>query len=533
MKYIRFIIILFVLLFFAHSALAESNFNKILTTDGYRIEVTLSQNGNYVGTIQNEIISLYDVQGNLIWKNKLLSERNVLISISNDGDMVAIYNKNITLFDKNGEQLYDKNVLDRVVTSDTRNRLDISPDGDFIALHEAADSDSWKNSKVVLTFFNRNGDIRWEKQLEDIANPQQFSGNAFFQSGILIVSAISNLDNHDYLIYAFDKNGEKLMESSFRTTIRAIDLSPDERYIMVSGASSTYILDENGDIANKIKKFMGIGFLTNNTLFGKIIGNSNSIYGIYGIDGQEIVKENSLGEDFVDATNNNDEVYLVSGSFNDYYPEGSTPSIYKYKFIQLESIVVQEISPLPTNQEIEESPIVGEIIESSIDQEKISSENIKFSWKGDENWVYELYIDNIAYTVNGTSYTLEDEIALGEHTWKVKHIEIDGSETWSQEKIFVVTALGAKVEEKIEENVNNTALIAIGAIFVLFLIGFVVRPYYKRSKIKREMSKTSTDWCPNCHKFTGGTKVCPHCGGSTMVETDIKKMSEKIKSKKK
>jgi hypothetical protein len=79
-----------------------------------------------------------------------------------------------------------------------------------------------------------------------------------------------------------------------------------------------------------------------------------------------------------------------------------------------------------------------------------------------------------------------------------------------------------EVEEKVQkEDPINPVLIIAGFLAFVIIFVFVALPYYKRSKLKTEMAKTPTDWCPNpdCRKFTGGAPICPHCGHKTLIET--------------
>lgn len=87
-----------------------------------------------------------------------------------------------------------------------------------------------------------------------------------------------------------------------------------------------------------------------------------------------------------------------------------------------------------------------------------------------------------------------------------------------------------EVEQEVQkEDPMNPILIVAGFLAFGIISVFVALPYYKRSKLKKEMEKTPTDWCPECHKFTGGAPICPHCHHKTLIETkyDTSKKAKK------
>jgi len=98
---------------------------------------------------------------------------------------------------------------------------------------------------------------------------------------------------------------------------------------------------------------------------------------------------------------------------------------------------------------------------------------------------------------------------------------------------FVGKDVGTPMEVKEEvqkEDPINPILIIAGFIAFGIISVFVALPYYKRSKVKREMAKTPTDWCPHCKKFTGGAAICPHCEQPTNVDKPYD-TSRKVKKK--
>lgn len=71
-------------------------------------------------------------------------------------------------------------------------------------------------------------------------------------------------------------------------------------------------------------------------------------------------------------------------------------------------------------------------------------------------------------------------------------------------------------DAKETEPLNRNYLIVAGMLG-LVIIGIVTRPAIKRYYLKRKLRQTPTDWCPHCHKFSGNSSICPHCGKETLV----------------
>lgn len=494
-KNIRFGIAILILLSCVNPGLSEQNFiEKRNFSLGEK--TILSQNGKYIGIVGLDI-RLFENEGNLIWKKEIDIKSNPLISVSNNGDVTVFYvnkdsNYEIILINKNGEKIFDNTIFEKLKPYENSmlylNRIKISPDGKYISLLLKDDT---------LTLVDRKGNIVWRKQLNGRINSFEYNSIAFFPSGNVVISVVSKTDVRYNFINSFDPKGNEIFSATVPMTVHSMDVSDDGEYVFATGPKNTNVLDKNGKELKIIEKFLGIGFISKTSIFGKILLddlNSNingNTYGIYTINGTEILRDN-LDDELIDAAYNSNGLYFIS----DHY-------LYYYDYVTIES---------PKNNE------------------RISSKNIRFSWKGDENEKYELHIDNETFQVTGTGYTLENEISLGDHKWKVKHIKENGEGGLSEERSFVVIAPDIKVVENIAGNFQNKILIALGLLFLLFVVGYYTLPYYKRAKIKKEMAKTPTDWCPECHKFTGGAAICPHCGQKTFVETKYD-TSKKVKKK--
>ncbi len=137
---------------------------------------------------------------------------------------------------------------------------------------------------------------------------------------------------------------------------------------------------------------------------------------------------------------------------------------------------------------------------------------------------YIIRIDGIEREIVGNSYTIDKPLNAGKHSLNVKAIYSDSKESrWGKEIVFTILP-------KNVENIIDTRIVFAGIMLSLILGAIFIRPYYKRAKLKREMAMTPTDWCPNCHKFTGGVTTCPHCGQKTLVETKYD-TAKKVKKK--
>lgn len=116
--------------------------------------------------------------------------------------------------------------------------------------------------------------------------------------------------------------------------------------------------------------------------------------------------------------------------------------------------------------------------------------------------------------------------------WIYSALGIVYESNWSKEGKFSISDSIQSLKQKTSIfSEFNPTIIYIGGIFVICVIVILFIPYYKRLKLKRDMARTPTDWCPNCLKFTGGAAICPHCGKATITEkySDTKKREKKDK----
>lgn len=156
-----------------------------------------------------------------------------------------------------------------------------------------------------------------------------------------------------------------------------------------------------------------------------------------------------------------------------------------------------------------------------------------FKWTKSNASKYILKIDNETFTTIDSEFTLDESLNTGRHQWSVKVVDSSGNEgDWLLPMTFsIVSSEEMNVTKKIvEEKPFDPRITAGGAILFLFLAGIIARPFYKRWVLKKKMAQTPTDWCPHCHKFSGGAKVCPHCGKETLASVGYD-TSKKVKKK--
>ncbi len=164
------------------------------------------------------------------------------------------------------------------------------------------------------------------------------------------------------------------------------------------------------------------------------------------------------------------------------------------------------------------------------DGSTINANKTVLEWQNIGAEKYILNLNGKAIEVLSNRYEPSEGFALGNYEWSVRGIFSNGIVASSEiSKFSIVKTEGiVEVVEKKEELRTEYILGAFG-VFVL-VMGIVLLPYYKRARLKREMVKTSTDWCPFCHRFTNRVKICPHCGEDTTL-IKISSLRNNIKPK--
>lgn len=443
------------------------------------------------------ILNKYDFNGKLISRNitdAYFSE----ISVSQNGEYICgietsysndnTYDVKLFLLDKANNILWTKDVY-TLGAQGAYFEIDVSNHGNIIYHHV---------DKVDGPFFSEIGVFVYDKEGNKIWSYKYEKGNKLLIGEMTITSlsdinfAILNQSNKEFNVYDFE--GELVFTEN---NVISGDISPNGKYIIISNPY-TKKYDSKGNLLKSNNELITTGDV-------------------------------SIGDDGYIIERCNDEIYILNDNLDkkmlfksdDVLVSPSGDYIIAKPEYDGNNLLIYSVIRIP-----KEYPSTGEIVNTNLPT---------FQWKGTSGSEYIIKIDGKEYTTRVSEFTPSTKLSPGKHTWSVKQIGIDGKESsWSSESSFVISTNETMVTETTFVDNPITFYTGVISIIMLAMVGmFFVRPYYKRAKLKRGMAKTATDWCPNCHKFTGGANICPHCGKDTLIEIDAKKISEKIKSKKK
>ena len=473
---------------------------------------SMSPNGKYIGIDfgQPKWLALFEQNGTILWqtdaRNLTIVQGGVhltsdKISLSNNGNMLILNsdtseltsrNQNIdyiTLIDKNGNILWSKE-MDSVVLK--QGAISMSSNGNYISYISG-------NSNVYL--LNNKGEIIW---FEDT---NKYNHNAAWGKNMLTIS-----NNGDILISS-SYDGDKYTDVKFINKNGTLVFKKEvvlERYSSLMSNDGEYILmykilfDNKGNVINDLNLKITAGG------YPSILTSNKELLWI-NLDGNVLL-------------------YDYNGNI-----------IKKYEMATDKNLIVKNLRYITKDASILVFNIQNKLYAYvlTIDVEYPVDENINtglptFSWKGLEDNDYQISVDGAVINVTGNKYTPNDHLQTGNHEWKVRKVLKDGTYGyWSENSSFIVTKQDKVIEEKSQENPFNVFSIAAASFVIILISIYLIRPSYKRAKVRRKMVLTSTDWCPHCNKFTGGANICPHCGKDTLIEIDTKNISEKIRSKKK
>lgn len=446
---------------------------------------------NSILVADDDKIMLFDLTGKRIMDKQLGEIQKISIS-SNGNYIVAHYEKEnfkLQVLNNKAESVWERNsfVNDYIESPDGDSliSIDISSNGEFTAFSEG-------NSNIHL--FDISGQVVWSYTADDIIR----GDISISDDGSMIVAATEKK------LYLFNNNGDRLIEKTYKGSIQDSKISPNGEYIAVL-------------IDNKIEPYYSIELLDNK---GRLLSRP---YGIYW--------------DKV-SVDNNGRIASMAPGYN------------KIVIIDSKGNIESTIENLIHSIDVEFSPngdylLVGDKRKQSLlvfakdqgtltpdDGEIVEISKPTFKWNGTGALKYIIKIDDKEYTASTNEFTPAEPLSAGNHTWAVKSIDVNGKEsTWSRTKNFLITAKEKTVTEKIAVDDPRTNYVWIAAIVIgIIIAGFFTRPYYKRARLKQEMGRTPTDWCTHCKKFTGGLKVCPHCGHKTLIETKYD-TSKKVKKK--
>lgn len=442
--------------------------------------------------VPTEIVLYFFEEGKLLWRKEFEKLDTVKdVSITSDSDLIAISSSSIG---KTGTKIIDKKG-EVIKEFEDFNKLKLSSNGKYAI--------GLRKNKVV--YFNINdGSTAWEYNYDGIEEAKSLDQTL---DSNLIAIGFNNF------FYILNKQGTVIQKYNVAGVVSDIKISLDGKYLLL-GMGNKIVMFSN-DLPVLISPEADFTFEKETPIF-KWENNGALKYFI------------KIDDDTFEVSK---PEFIINGSLSQGEHEWSVEAIYDdgvesmwsypQKFYYFSDIV-----PHLT------SPDEGKVFEYG------NIGNITFRWEYRENITkYILNISGTVYESSTKEFTIPTESFRPRiYRWSVKAVRSDGLESnWSLPKTFSISAPKEKIVQKEVEVFSqlNPRVAFVGSILIIFVIAIFVRPYYKRLKVKREMAKTPTDWCPYCLKFTGGEEICPHCGKITLIEhySDIMKRKEKKNEK--
>jgi len=492
-RYFIFLYIIILLLSITITGMAAENQTFIpyqyvweLETDFKSID--LSSSGNFILMSTNSEIKILDIRTRkIITRISINSDQTPIVSASGD-NIVA----NVNNFGENTIQVLDRNLI-RVWSYQDKNINYIPMMNDISSTGKNVISAyfEWRNNQnnVILYFFE-NEVLIWKKELD---NTSTINDVSISSDGSLIGICVGSSLKGNFLLI-LDKNGsiKKEIEGFYK-----FKFSIDEKYAVgiknyrtvtyfnINTNDNIWELNDNKDFAVSLDQTPDLNPI--------VIGFRNSVY-FLNKNGNVTQKYDSDGP-IVSIGISSDGKYVMIAMENRIAILSNDNSSVVYKIPHL--IYPRE----------------GQVLEDR-------SVTLKWEYQGNAT-KYLIKISNKTYTSYKNDFSLpSDFLNYTTYKWEVKAIKDDGSETdWSSPRTFSIIA------------VFDPIVAYIGGILVIGVAAILFRPFYKRFKVKRDMAKTPSDWCPHCLKFTGGATDCPHCGKTTLKQMHSEKIKKKQKEK--
>ncbi len=508
--------------------------------------------------------------------------RTAKIEKVDGGNTLKIYDENNSIFIRLNNEKTKANLAlndhgsDVLLAKNENGRLNIYSDFIRKKLKNALGLEWIENAEIIKTEDNKTIRASTDKNwLEITLDDEKKKAILKISDGRTIDLYVENISNRLNIYITnnslyFLKNGKLLWKSSLSFVADSVSVSPNGSYISVMGLddkfssdeaqkSRIYLFDNQGKLVQKFNK----------DLFGyakSVAGENNIVVGSTGVMLLDYNMNKKWDKTFLREMNAIKLVdyYLAAGNTKEKLPVDDIDSssnndlivtITGDKYINF----VNKLGDLIQTHELEKpaNSIVSSadgnyVAVKSGDNELYiftnynvvallspSSDAIlnntkpNFKWTKSNASKYILKIDNETFTTTNSEFTLDEPLNTGRHQWSVKVVDFSGNEgDWLSPRTFsIVSSEEMNVTKKIvEEKPFDPRITAGGAILFLFLAGIIARPFYKRWVLKKKMAQTPTDWCPHCHKFTGGAKVCPHCGKETLASIGYD-MSKKVKKK--
>jgi hypothetical protein len=579
--YILYILILFNLPNAAAETTSFHQYQKSWELETDFRDIDLSPTGEFIVTLSNSGIEILDTQtGKIRQKIDTLDAFGLYASqIFTNGDYIVVNGRTnlmtIKIFDKNLKPVWEykdkKNTLDP-------SRGAISLDGKNIISTYSFQTPN-KTLMTILYFFE-NSELIWKKEFMDFVSDVSITPQGDFilinlagkDGGIFILDNKGNIIKefkHQFktiimstdgkyavglresdikenkAIYFDINNSNKIWEFNYEGVAKSLDQNYDSNITVIGFVNFFYVLSKQGDIAQK-SDFDGYVSKIRVTSDGKyFLAAMNSKIAVFSNDIPLMIFPEEKG--------------IVEGSPLKFKWEDNGASSYLLKidndiikadgfeFIQNNSLSNGEhkwsIKAIYDNgkEGMWSYPRKFYYYKDQIPHLTFPDENKGFgSGNITLKWNYFGIAEKYLIDISGTIYNSKNkEITMpfnsfhpGTYRWSVKAVSSDDKESeWSLPGSFYITAPQEKVTQKTVEVTTqiNYLYVLIGSITIIGLFAIFIRPFYKRAKLKKQMAKTPTDWCPHCKKFTGGAAICPHCLQNTNIETkyDVPKNRKK------
>lgn len=201
---------------------------------------SISYNAEQTAWFRHNDIELVNKKGDLVWQRSVEEAIDGLL-ISSTGNYLLVrlgagnqyespcdpYYPNlsggiVSLFDKQGDKLWSYDTKSHAYS------VSISNDGEYVAI-----------GSDKLNLLNRNGEVKWSYRANGCFRAlSQFSARGEFAAGAGSISSGFNR------LYFFNKNGETLW--SHDLFVRSVSLSADGNHITVGSYQGVYLFDRSG-----------------------------------------------------------------------------------------------------------------------------------------------------------------------------------------------------------------------------------------------------------------------------------------------
>lgn len=184
---------------------------------------------------KNTKVSMIDLNGNLIWQEKLDAD---VFHVTSYGEKIALGGINtVYLLDKDGNVRWGKKIKGNVVS--------LAVNGGYIVVGSAVDvNDDGIPDRGMLYFFDIEGDLKWQRSYDNI-----ISGVGLTESYVVVNSVVFKGEYRAYSTLDFyDYDGNRIWRDKFEYLITALDTY--DNYIVTADTDNEVHLFK---VVNEIK----------------------------------------------------------------------------------------------------------------------------------------------------------------------------------------------------------------------------------------------------------------------------------------